>query len=433
MTSNPSELAGAKNARVRWRNQGGTERAYADLRSIGGGQPALIPPGEKRATTDPEIAEQLLHQLLAKFKKRKEKKVRTAIYPGPDLADFAIHHLEEQAASDNYDTEWLAELETYLALAVDYFTRWQHALVRHPEPLPRRRGLASIDVPDVRAFSEWLKSMPDERGCHRPAASRRRILNALSNLFDRAIAEGKLPVGSNPVAVQFQELSASSRETGWLSVGELALLLESARIIGCEAQAAGDSHSLPCVYELIATFMLTGAREGEIARLQVRHLDFGSRTIHIPDSKTGRVARSIPMHSQLREILSPYVQRLDRTSGYVFTMTSGEAIYSSLDMLDLIATRAGFREGQIRPPVFRTSYIIHRLACMDQGVPIDPKKVAREVGYTTPAARKKVFARVQYGRARMDELAFPSDAIGPDLSARLQALYSPPACTANET
>jgi len=427
MTSNPSEFAGAKeNVRIRWRNQGGKDRAYADLRSVGGGQPALIPPGEKRATTDPEIAEKLLHQLLEKLTKRKEKKVRAAIDPGPDLVDFAIHHLEEQAASDNYDTEWLTDSEAYLALAVDYFTRWQHASVRRPEPLPRRRGLALIDVPDVRAFSEWLKSLPDHRGCQRPAAPRRRILTALSNLFDRAITEGKLPAGSNPVAVQFQELNASSTEAGWLGVGELALLLESARIVGREAQAAGDPHSLPCVYELVATFMLTGVREGEITRLQLRHLDFGSRTIHIPDSKTGRVARSIPMHSQLREILLPFVHHLGRTSGSVFTTASGEAIYSWLDMLDLIATRAGFREGQIRAPVFRTSYIVHRLACMDHGVPIDPNKVAREVGYTSPGLKKKVLERVQYGRVRMDELAFLPDAIGPHLSARFQALYSPP-------
>jgi integrase len=425
MTSNPSELAGAKeNAKIRWRNQGGKQRAYADLRSLGGGQPALIPPGENRATTDPEIAEQLLHRLLAQYTKRKEKKVRAAIDPGPDLAEFAIHHLE-QAASDDYDAEWLTDSEPYLVLAVDYFTRWQHASVRHPEPLPRRRGLASIDIPDVRAFSEWLNAMPDQRGCQRPAASRRRILNALKELFDRAILEGNLPAGSNPVAVAIQELRASSRETGWLSVGELALLLESARTIGCEALAARALQSLPCPYEFVATLMLTGACESEITRLQVRHLDFESRTIRIPDFKTGRVARSLPMHSQLREILWPYVQRLGRTSGHVFTTTWGDPIYSWLEMLDLIATRADFREDQIRPPVFRTSYIIHRLACMDQGFPIDPNKVAREVGYTTPRLKKKVLERVQYGRARMDELAFPPDAIGPDLSTRLQVVYSP--------
>jgi integrase len=231
-------------------------------------------------------------------------------------------------------------------------------------------------------------------------------------------------MGSNPVAGLIRDIGRRSRETEWLGVGELALLLESARTLMCEAQAPGAVRPLPCLYELVATLMLTGAREGEITRLQVRHLDFQSRTIDIPNSKTGRVDRTIPLHSQLYEILSPYVQRLDRTSGDVFTPASGDTIIGWSRMLDLIAKRAGFLEGQIRTPVFRTSYIIHRLACMDQGVPIDPKKVAREVGYTTPAGKKKVFARVQYGRARMDELAFLPDAIGPDLSARLQALYS---------
>lgn len=422
MTTNPRELASANESpMIRWRNQGGKLRAYADLRSLGGGQPALIPPGEKRATTDPEIAEELLHQRVTELTERQARKVLAAVDPGPDLVDFANYHLKKQTASDAHDTEWLMDSEAYLVLAVDYFTRWQHASTRHPEPLPRRRSLASIDVSDVRAFNEWLKFMPDQRGCQRPAESRRGILNALSNLYNRAIAEGKLPGGSNPVAVQFRELSARGKENVWLSIGELALLLESARIIGCEAQAAGELTSPPCLYEVVATFMLTGADRSEITRLQVRHLDFESRTIHIPDSKTGRVARSIPMHSQLREILSPYVQRIGRTSGYLFTTASRKVIYNWLDML---ATRAGF-QGQIRTSVFRTSYIIHRLACMDQGAPIDPNKVAREVGYTSPSLRKKVLERVQYGRARMDELAFLPDAIGSHLSVRLEAPSSP--------
>jgi integrase len=424
MTSNPSELK--ENARIRWRNQGGKLRAYADLRSLGGGQPALIPPGETRATTDPEIAERLLHRLVRKLKEQKKRNVLVAIDPGPDLSESTIHRLAQQAASDAYDAEELMDAEAYLNLAVDYFTRWQHASIRRPEPLPRRRSLASIGLSDVRAFNEWLKSTPDQQGSQRPAASRRQILRALSGVFDTAIDRGKLRMGSNPVADLIRDIGRQERETEWLGIGELALLLESARSLLCEAQAPGAVRPLPCLYEPVATLMLTGAREGEITRLQVRHLDFQSRTIDIPNSKTGRVDRTIPLHSQLHEILEPYIQQLDRTSGDVFTPASGHTITRWSMMLDLIAKRAGFQEGQIRTPVFRTSYIIHRLACMDQGVPIDPKEVAREVGYTPPAAKKKVFARVQYGRARMDELAFPPDAIGPDLSARLQALYSPP-------
>jgi integrase len=350
-----------------------------------------------------------------------------AVDPGPDLVDLAIHHLEEQAALYAYNAEWLMELEAYLSRVVDYFTRWQHASARHPEPLPRRRSVASIGIPDVHAFNEWLKSMPDRQGSQLSDPSRRHHLRALSDVFGTAITEGKLPVGSNPVAAAlFSELYARSRVTEWLSLGELALLLESARTFVCEAQAAsGLRRPLPCLYELIATFMLTGAREGEITRLQVHHLDFESRTIDIPNPESGKVDRSIPMHSQLHDILRPYVQRLGRTSGYVFTTASGEEITSCLRMLELIAKRAGFQESQIRVPVFTTSYIIHRLACMDDGMPIDPHKVAREVGYTSPELIKKVFGRVQYGRERMDELAYSPYAIGPHLSARLEALHSP--------
>jgi hypothetical protein len=48
------------------------------------------------------------------------------------------------------------------------------------------------------------------------------------------------------------------------------------------------------------------------------------------------------------------------------------------------------------------------------------------VGYTSPSLRKKVLERVQYGRVRMDELAFMPDAISSHLAARLQTLRSPP-------
>lgn len=427
MTSNPQEAGSPeKHPWIRWRNQGGQFRAYAELRSMGGGRRALIPPGEKRATTDPEIAEKLLHQHMRELSERNKKKALLAIDPGPDLADVAIHYMEELAASNRYDAETLADWEACLSRVVDYFTRWQHASVRHPEPLPRRRSLASIGDSDVYALNEWLRSIPDPQGNQLTDASRRDHLRALSGVFGTAIIEGQLPMHGNPVSWLMSTISRRKRESEWLSVGELALLLESARTFVCEAQAGGSVLEPPCLYELIATFMLTGASRDEITRLQICHLDFESCTINIPDPETGRVDRSVPLHSQLHEILRPYVQRLGRTSGFVFTTASGEAIPRFL-ILELIAKRAGFEQGQIRTEVFRTSYIIHRLACTDQGSPIDPYTVAREVGYTSPDLVERVRERVQYGRPRMEELAFRPDMIGSHLSARRQVLYSSPA------
>lgn len=425
MTPNPQDPSGPKkHPWIRWRNQGGKLRAYAELRSLGGGRRALIPPGETRATTDPETAEILLHQYIEELKER-DKKALPVIDPGPDLADFAIRYLEELTASNDYDARWLAEREACLSRVVDYFTRWQHASVHHPEPLPRRRSLASIEIYDIYAFNDWLRSIPDQRGNQLSDESHRDHLCVLCNVFDKAILDGKLLRATNPVASLLREVSRRRSETEWLSIGELALFLESARTFVCEGRGAGVVQAIPCRYELVATLMLTGARESEITHLQVHHLDFEARIIDIPNPRTGQVDRSMPLHSQLYDILKPYVERLGHTSGYVFTTVSGEPITACVHMLELIAKRAGFQEGQIRPPVFTVSYIIHRLACTDNGSPIDPHKVAREVGFASPDLAGLVLDRVQYGRERMDELAFSRYAIGPHLAARLEALNSP--------
>jgi integrase len=414
---NPTEPTRGANETpaIYWRNQGGKRRAYADLRYLGGTREALIPPGERRATSDPEIAQKLLHLRVRELEEQNKKNILRAIDPDPDFAEFAIHHLEEMESSREGGSGWLLNTEKNLVRAVEYFMCYQHATTRNPKPQPRWRSLSTIGVQDVHAFHEWLKTQPNGRGGVLSPQSRRHHLSALSGLFKRAISEGKLPAGSKPAAALMDKPSEPSNETEWLNEGDLALLLESARTFASEARKAGRQPSPPCVYELLATFMLTGALEGELRRLQIDHLDFDSRRIHIPDATTGQVDRSIPMHTQLREILLPYVRQLGRTTGHVFTTESGEAVGDWRRALDLIATRAGFQIGQIRTRVLRTSYITHRLACMEHGVPIDPHKVAREVGYTSPAMIMKVYERAQHRRESMDELAFrpsPSQALG---------------------
>jgi integrase len=279
---------------------------------------------------------------------------------------------------------------------------------------------------DVRGFLDWLATQPNGRGGVLGRASRRLHLSALSGLFRRAISEGKLPIGSNPVSALIDKPRAPRSQTSWLEVGELALLLESARILTGHWSATGQKGLPTFAYEFLATFILTGAREGEVRRLQVSHFDFDSLSIYIPGTKTDSSDRVIPMHPQLAETLLPHVQRLGRPDGLLFTTASGAPIGDWRKVLDAIATRAGFPNGQIRTRVFRTSYITHRLACIDQGAPIDPYQVAREVGHSSLAMIMKVYGRVQRRRVRMEELAFRTEMVGPHLQPQLQALYAPP-------
>jgi integrase len=428
---------GAKpHPRIAWRSQGGQLRAYAYLN---GGREGLIAPGETYATTDPVVAEALLNRRITELMERRRNKVLLRLDPDADLSDFCIHHLEEKeeayrerrAEEEGFEVstwaeQWLAISETYLARAVAFFTIHQYATEGEELPEPQPRNLATIGVVDIRAYLGWLKTQPNGRGGYLGRASRRLHLTVLSGVFDRAISESKLPVGSNPVAALIEKPTAPRSKTTWLEVDELALLLESARTLR-EFGTTYGGRPLECAYELLATFILTGAREDEIRRLRVNHIRFRDDTIHIPGTKTETSDRHIPMHPQLREILEPYVERLGRgSSDLLFKNASGEPIGDWRKTLDTIAARAGFKAGKIRTRVFRTSYITHRLACIDQGAYIEPYKVAREVGHKSMDTTLWIYGRIQRRRVRMEELAFRLSAIGPDLQDRLQALYVPP-------
>ncbi|HET7232887.1 MAG TPA: hypothetical protein VFJ16_22950 [Longimicrobium sp.] len=91
-----------------------------------------------------------------------------------------------------------------------------------------------------------------------------------------------------------------------------------------------------------------------------------------------------------------------------------------------MAVRAGFPAAKIRTRMFRTSYITHRLACLDNGGAMEMYQVAREVGHSSLKIIMEVYGWVQQRRLRLTELAFRVGSIGPNLQARLQALYAPP-------
>jgi integrase len=63
--------------------------------------------------------------------------------------------------------------------------------------------------------------------------------------------------------------------------------------------------------------------ERELYRIRVEHLDWNSRTIFVPDSKTEEGRRSVPMTSRAFEILR--ARCAGRTEGWVFPAKTGES------------------------------------------------------------------------------------------------------------
>lgn len=209
------------------------------------------------------------------------------------------------------------------------------------------------------------------------------------------------PVGANPVAALLDKPAAEQSSTELLEPWDCAALLESARTLP-EAPADGRK-PLTCAFELLAFYLYTGAREGEVRRAEVADLHFDPSPaypggwIRIRGTKTDGAERVVPMHPHHREILHAYLRRTGRLGGLLFQVTDGTPVGDWRKTLDRIARRAGFEEGDVRTRRFRVSYATHRCTCDDA----DANAVRLELGHTDLQMMAKVYARAQRRSERM--------------------------------
>src|SRR5690349_1176687 len=102
--------------RIYWREQGTTRRAYADLRDfadVGGSQEALREPGQRRATSDPDVAARLLADRLAALEMARRNHKTAGRRGGVQLADYASRHLVAKAKAGKATERWLASSELF--------------------------------------------------------------------------------------------------------------------------------------------------------------------------------------------------------------------------------------------------------------------------------------------------------------------------------
>ncbi len=72
-------------------------RAYGDFRDLGGRQEALIPIGEARATTDPDIANKLVSRRAEELETQRRNRALLGVERDAPLARFAQDHLVAKA------------------------------------------------------------------------------------------------------------------------------------------------------------------------------------------------------------------------------------------------------------------------------------------------------------------------------------------------
>jgi integrase len=380
-------------------------RAYLDGRRWNKGRGlALCLPGETRGTTDPDLAERLARKLVDEWDEAATTAARLGLRAANDLAtagDDYIAGLRERKKSESH----VVYMHRCLLRALDFFDVVQSEQAKSAAEKKRTRGprnLQTISVPDVRAYMRWLRTLEiGRRGAGGMSDSTvRHHLAALSGVFTQAISDGHLPLGTNPVAALLGKPGAPESPTELLEPWECAALLESARTLPA---AADGPRPLACTYELLAFFLYTGAREGEVRRAEVADLRFAASPaypegwIRIRGTKTDGAERVVPMHPHHRELLLAYLDRTRRTGGPLFVSADGVPVGDWRKTLDRIARRAGFEDGDVRTRRFRVSYATHRCTCDDT----DANAVRLELGHTDLRMMASVYARAQRRSERM--------------------------------
>lgn len=378
-----------------------TPRYYIDLRDLGQGRKALKMPGDRYAVTDEEtavaLAEQALEDALADRRERAKGGVRQVA----KLEEYAKRHvrLKEEAGEVTDLTLSKYRIALYDA-AVDFFGA--------------ERRLDSITPQDLEGYLEYLRQRPNGRGGTISKSTQRWYLNCLGNMFKRAVAEGA--ARANPVRNMFKKPTPERRESDFLEVPEAALLLEAARV-----RDPGE------LYPIVAAFLLTGMRRSELLGLRVEDVDFDRGVLRVRENQHRRVKtdgseRTIPLWPQLRSILRDYLfGREEPLEDLLFPGSDGGMITDMRKSLDAIGKAAGFEEGRIRTRLFRHTYTATRLQTTDNGAPVSPYTVSKELGHASTRMVERVYAHLGNVRVRSEVVEYRADEF-PDLEDRLEAL-----------
>jgi len=415
-----------RKSRIYWRTQGGERRAYVDLRDLGEGREALIPSGETQATTDPDVAQALATARVKELEESRRRNALLGVRGRVGLKVFGAHHLEEKARTGKTVTRWLSQHQAKLEAACEFFGE--------------DRELLSIDVADVHSWANHLRAQENGRGGTLSEGSIRHYLNVLSNLYRRAQAERYVPPGFNPVAAMLDKPVGKREEAKWLEVHDAALLLESARLYqaaaGPQKQAHGGAispHAYPWMYPLLATFLLTGGRKSEVLGLEVEDVSFRRKTITFRPNdwrrlKTATSHRTVPLWPQLEEILREYLLAREREGGIgslLFPSARGEKeglIRDIRKALDIVAKRAGWKDGEIRSKMFRHTYCAARLQTVDQGAPVSPFTVGREMGHGGTRLVERIYGHLGATRHRAQVVEFRVENHQAELAERMNDL-----------
>lgn len=411
-----------RKSRLYWRNQGAQPRAWADFRDycdVGGKLEPLLAPGDHFATTDADVAQLLLAARLKELDSlRRGGGLLRPPVAAPTLGDFAARHLVSKAEAARTTIAWLSAMQRHLEAATGF--------------LGAGRPLTGVTPADLRRWIAALRATPNGNGGTLSDGSVRHHLNSLSNVYRGAQEAQAVPPGFNPVSALLDKPTGRRHEAHWLEVPDAAYLLEAAR------QYAPRRPDLWCpwLYPLVGTYLLTGARLREVLGLTMADVHFERKTVTFrpnafrPRLKTEGSARVVPLWPQLEAILRAHLNA--RTAGEVLEGKPARSLLfpggrtdreGCLDTLprkafEALLKRVGMAGQGLSAKTFRHTYCAARLQTTDQGAPVSPYTVSRELGHGSRDMVERVYSHLGEFRCRSEVVEYKVEAF-PQLGERL--------------
>jgi integrase len=379
----------------------GDLRGYRDvLNGQTGRHMALVAPGEKVATRDRAVALKIASEMVLNLEAKRRNHALTGHLEQCTLGEFAGRYLVLKKRDGRVNDELLVWAERVaLPRALSFFGAG--------------RPLSQISVTDIRRWSEWLATQVGARRRSLSPQTVRHHLNLLSNLYRYAQQEAVVSGTFNPVRQLVAKPIGTRHEARWLEVTEAGRLLEAA----AECYGARASGADGVFFPMLATLLLTGARKAEALGLELNDVDLDRLIIRIRPNqwrtlKTRTSNRTVPIWPQLAEILGGYLKcrgaDSSRSTALVFATMGvhGETMITDFrKVLDRTARRAGLSES-VTAKMFRHTYCAARLQTLDNGAPVSPFTVARELGHGGDSMVKAVYGHLGTVRHRSDVVEY---------------------------
>ena len=364
----------------------GNFRSYRD---VGGRLEALVPDGGDSATKDETETYTLFAQRLQYYKDRRAGKI---VDPEPKV----MPTLRE------YEDRHVSVKEDFRASSEERERRAFKQIRQFPKARNGNIRLDEITVEWCYDLRVWSRSRPGRKG--KPLSKRTRQLEetALSGLLDLAVREGWIQ--ANPMR-GLKRIKAKRPKVEWLEPKESVKLLDAAR----EMDGKPHHYAVPYIETLLATFLLTGGRKGEVFGLVVGDIDFDNQCVHFSPNryrrfKTDTSERDVPLWDELAALLVLHVANRNQAE-LLFRNREGGELQDLRGSLGRALTSAKITKN-VTWHTFRHTYTSMRLQTLDNGEPISTYTVARELGHTDTKMIERVYGHLLKDRKRLPEVRY---------------------------